>query len=90
MEQTEFAHTRVKLWGGSDSAILLKIATYDRQGQKLLSQSFTYIELDLSGPGSLFAFTQPEGIQVVDMTEATAIILKSMSCQERSGGPGDC
>ncbi len=88
MEQTQFTPSRVKLWVGTDNGVLFKMAAYDRQGQEMLSQSFSAIELDVSVADSLFVFTPPEGIQVVDMTEATVNTLKSMKCQKQRGRCG--
>jgi len=67
MTGLEFGKTTV--WIAVADGLLRKTQTLNKQGEAAMTATRTEVEVNVDLPDSLFTFTPPEGIQVMDMTE---------------------
>ena len=78
VQKMPFAPAEIELWIGADDGLVRKMIMFNEEGKEIMSQSYTNIQLNIEVADSQFAFTPPEGTQVVDMTEGTINMLKEM------------
>ena len=67
MTGVEFGKTT--LWIAVEDGLVRKQQTLNVQGEVVMSQVRTDVEVNVDLPDSLFTFTPPEDVQVMDMTE---------------------
>jgi outer membrane lipoprotein-sorting protein len=66
----------------ADNGLPYKVQTYGKNDELIMEQTYSNYQLNVDIPDSQFEFTPPEGVQVMDMTEATINMMKQM----RKGG----
>ncbi|OGV44975.1 MAG: hypothetical protein A2X46_17555 [Lentisphaerae bacterium GWF2_57_35] len=69
---------RAKYWVSIDDGLPRKMVFYGKDGQEMLVQEFSQVEVDPQMDESLFVFTTPEGAQVMDMTEGVINMYNEM------------
>jgi outer membrane lipoprotein-sorting protein len=67
MTGVEFGKTTV--WIAVADGLLRKTQTLNKEGEVAMTATRTDVEVNVDLPDSLFTFTPPEGVQVMDMTE---------------------
>jgi outer membrane lipoprotein-sorting protein len=73
----------------ADSGLPYKMIMYGKDGSVMMEQTYTNYQLNVPVHDSEFQFTPPEGVQVMDMTEATINMMKQMQGQgEAQPTPG--
>ena len=77
-----FKPAKIQIWVGDESGLLQKMVMLDAQGNEMMSQIYENIEVNVDVPAEQFEFTPPEGVQVMDMTEGTINMLKTMKKPE--------
>jgi len=77
-KKTPFDPAKIELWIGADDGLVRKMIFLDEEGNQMMSQSYTNVQLNVEAADSQFEFTPPEGVQVVDMTEGTVNMMKEM------------
>jgi outer membrane lipoprotein-sorting protein len=67
-----------------DNGMLYKMIMYGKNDAPVVEQTYTNYELNVPIPDSAFAFTPPEGVQVMDMTEAAKGMMNRMKEKYRT------
>jgi len=78
LQKMPFNLAKIETWIGADDGVVRKMIMFNEEGNEMMSQSYTNIQLNIEVADSQFEFTPPEGIQVVDMTEGTIAMMKEM------------
>jgi len=69
---------RVEIWIGVEDGLVRKKLGYDGQDKEVMTEIRTDIQVNPSLPDSLFIFTPPEGVQVMDITDSAIDMAKKM------------
>lgn len=72
---------RVEIWIGVEDGLVRKKLGYDSEGKEVMAEIRTNVEINPSLPDSLFIFTPPEGVQVMDITDSAIDMAKKMKAQ---------
>ena len=59
----------VRVEVGKKDGLVRELALLDTQGREVLTQEYSQVEINVPIPEGTFAFTPPEGAQVVDLNE---------------------
>lgn len=78
-----FKFSKMKIWVRADDGLLHKMVWFDENGKEIMSQTCVNIQTGIDIPASKFEFTPPEGVQVMDMTEGTINVIKSMKMTDK-------
>lgn len=78
-----FKFSKMKIWVGADDGLLRKMVWFDENAKEMMSQTYDNIQTGIDIPASKFEFTPPVGVQVMDMTEGTINMIKSMKKTEK-------
>ncbi|MEK7308278.1 MAG: tetratricopeptide repeat protein [Nitrospirota bacterium] len=81
-EQWGFTPSKAMFWISKDSGVTLKMDVFNREGIKMMSQEYKNIKLNPQIADSAFTFVPPEGTQVMDLTDSTIDMMKSMTNHE--------
>ena len=69
---------RVEIWIGAEDGLVRKKVGYNSEDKEVMTEIRSDVEINLSLPDSLFIFTPPEGIQVMDITDSAIDMAKKM------------
>jgi len=69
---------RIEIWIGAEDGLVRKKLGYDSEDKEVMTEIRTDIEINPSLPDSLFIFTPPEGIQVMDITDSAIDMARKM------------
>lgn len=78
-EQWGFTPSKAMFWILKDSGVTSKMDIFNKEGAKMMSQEYKNIKLNPQIADSVFTFVPPEGTQVMDMTDSTIDMMKSMT-----------
>jgi outer membrane lipoprotein-sorting protein len=78
---------RIKVWIGAQDGVVRRQLGFDAQGKEVSSETRTGVQVDLPLPDSLFVFTPPEGIQVMDMTDTAIDMARKLQEPTGAGAP---
>lgn len=85
-----FQFERIKIWIGAADGLVRKMLAYNGEGKEVIAETRTDVEIDPTLPDSLFVFTPPEGVQVMDMTQNTIDMVQKMKAgMEAAEGEAD-
>jgi outer membrane lipoprotein-sorting protein len=77
-QKMPFNLAKMEMWVGADDGVMRKMIMFNDEGNEVMSQSYTNIQLNIEVADSQFEFTPPEGVQVLNMTEGTIAMIKEM------------
>lgn len=69
---------KLRYWIGVEDGLVHKVAEYQR-GTLISTQAFRYVQLNEEIPDSLFTFTPPSGVKVMDSTNEALELFKKTS-----------
>jgi len=73
---------RAEVWVGAADGLVRKGVFYGEEGKELISHTYSAVAVNVPIPDSLFVFTPPEGVQVVDMTEGAINTARQWKAEE--------
>ncbi|NLY02782.1 MAG: outer membrane lipoprotein carrier protein LolA [Rhodopirellula sp.] len=82
MSKVPFQPAKMQVWVGAEDGVLHKMVMLDEKDNEMLSQTYENIKLGIDVPAGTFEFTPPEGVQVMDMTEGTINMIKTMKSKD--------
>ena len=81
---------RIRAWIGVGDGLVRKKVVYDKQGEEVMVETRTNVEVNVDIPDSLFTFTPPEGVQVMDMTDGAIKAARDVQARSHaSEGEGE-
>jgi outer membrane lipoprotein-sorting protein len=82
MPQIPFKPAKIQVWVGDETGLLRKVVMLNEEGNEMMTQAYDNIQLNVEVPEDKFQFTPPEGVQVMELTEGTINMMKSMNKAE--------
>jgi outer membrane lipoprotein-sorting protein len=82
-----FDLAKVEVWIGADDGLVHRVTMLNTQGKEIMSRTYSNIQVNVEAADSLFEFTPPPGVQVMDMTEATLSMMKTMKGEPKPDKP---
>ncbi|MEW6756017.1 MAG: tetratricopeptide repeat protein, partial [Candidatus Latescibacterota bacterium] len=68
-QQLGLSFASVEMWLGKADGLVRKRVMYGTGGEEVMSETRTGVEVNVALPDTLFSFTPPPGVQVMDLTE---------------------
>lgn len=69
---------KMVFWMGADTGLPVKIIMVGKEGNTMMEQTYSDLEINPEIDDSIFEFTPPEGVQVMDMSERAKHTMKNM------------
>lgn len=80
--------SRMKVWIGVNDGLVRKQVGTNEKGEEVTSEIRTSVEVNISIPDSMFVFTPPEGVQVMDFTENAINMARQMKAEREKKEEG--
>jgi outer membrane lipoprotein-sorting protein len=74
---------RVEIWIGVEDGLVRKKLGYNSEDKEVMTEIRTDVEINPSLPDSLFIFTPPEGVQVMDITDSAIDMAQKMKASKK-------
>ena len=71
--------SKLKIWVDTDTGLERKTVFYDSEGKEVLNRSYENISVNIPMSDNEFAFSPPEGVEIVEMTEEVEKFIEAES-----------